>query len=104
MIRGDCMDSKRNFDTFFFGRMYKSDDPHKKYEQPSNEYVKAVMKGEQQEYRNVIKVGPSRRPPVPVVLNPTPIQVTPIGTIPIYFTKSSKTSHRKDKNQRGKEF
>lgn len=56
----------------------------------SNEHVLELVNGQSnQQYRKGKKVGPYRRPPVPVVLDPTPPQITPIGTIPIYPKKSS---------------
>lgn len=39
-------------------------------------------------------VVPTHLPPVPVVLDPIPKQITPIGTIPIYSIKYTKNPKR----------
>ncbi|RID83625.1 hypothetical protein D1953_15055 [Peribacillus asahii] len=83
------MASKSKFDAFLFGRNYERNDIHNKSAY-SNEHVLELVNGQSnQQYRKGKKVGPSHRPPVPVVLDPTPAQITPIGTIPIYYRKSS---------------
>ncbi|PEJ59065.1 MULTISPECIES: hypothetical protein [unclassified Bacillus (in: firmicutes)] len=75
------MVSNRNFDDFLFGR--NSDRDIYKNESTIDRAKVSVRGSRQKNRKNVI----SSLPPVPVVLNPIPYQITPIGTIPIYFKK-----------------
>ncbi|PGS53958.1 hypothetical protein [Bacillus sp. AFS041924] len=75
------MASNRNFDDFLFGRKNESN-IHKN--ESTIEHVKVSVKGSRQKNRKGVI---SNLPPVPVVLNPIPYQITPIGTKPIYFNK-----------------
>lgn len=75
------MVSNRNFDDFLFGRNYERDN-HKN--ESTIEHGKVRVRGSRQKNRKSVI---SNLPPVPVVLNPIPYQITPIGTIPIYFKK-----------------
>ncbi|CAH0208288.1 hypothetical protein SRABI96_02104 [Peribacillus sp. Bi96] len=82
------MASKRKFDDFLFGRNDEIDGIQYKSHY-FNEHVPKLDNGQRnkQSLRGK-KVGPSHLPPVPVVLDPSPIQITPIGTIPIYYRRT----------------
>ncbi|WP_129726355.1 MULTISPECIES: hypothetical protein [Bacillaceae] len=87
------MASKSKFDDFFFGPKHKNNDIHNKNEY-SNEHILELLNGQgNQQDRKSNKIGPSLLPPIPVVLNPAPKQITPIGTIPIYPRKFPTISH-----------
>ena len=67
------------FDDFLFGR----NDERNSHESESNRQHVIVKDSRHKNQKRVI----SNLPPVPVVLNSIPYQITPIGTIPIYFKK-----------------
>ncbi|MFD4706494.1 hypothetical protein ACFWM3_16725 [Gottfriedia sp. NPDC058432] len=69
------------FDDFLFGPNYERN-IHKN--ESNSEDVKVSVKGSRHKNRKSVI---TNLPPVPVVLNPIPYQITPIGTIPIYFKK-----------------
>ncbi|MEH7452312.1 hypothetical protein [Gottfriedia acidiceleris] len=67
------------FDDFLFGR---NDERNIHKNELNSEHI-SVKSSRHKNHKRVI----SNLPPVPVVLNPIPYQITPIGTIPIYFKK-----------------
>lgn len=75
------MVTNNKFDDFLFGRNNERS-IHKN--ESNSEHVKVSVKGSRHKNRKSVY---SNLPPVPVVLNPIPYQITPIGTIPIYFKK-----------------
>lgn len=75
------MVSNNKFDDFLFGRNYDRNI----YNNESNrEHEKVSVQSSRHKHRKSVI---SNLPPVPVVLNPIPYQITPIGTIPIYSKK-----------------
>jgi hypothetical protein len=82
------MSSKNQYDDFLFSHRHTRRDAQK-HSQDLPEDIKEMLK-KKGNYQRSKKVSPLRRPPVPVVLDPIPPQITPVGTIPIYYRRFSK--------------
>lgn len=100
----ELVNSQRKIDDFLFGRKYESNDIHNK-SQYFNENAPGLVYGQSnRQYQRGNVILPTQLPPVPVVLDPIPKQITPIGTIPIYSRRSSTTSQLSWTVGRGREY